>query len=226
EVYTSDNNGYFSEGTSATGFPRGEWVWTLAYQYNEKPSLLICPETKHRRGRGPRARQVEHLVHIDTMRSRATQFGGARTVFDFPAHPKMAQYPGELWLSSYGQNNWAYNVKRTLQGRLAEYHWREKDVAWEASEVPLFMDAMWPGGGIGHAPWAKYEPPTIQSEWVNAGHEAKHFVIRRHGRSVNVLFFDGSVRTTQRPLEIYQMKWHMNFDTEAWKTNTFADWIK
>jgi prepilin-type processing-associated H-X9-DG protein len=224
-LYTSDNDGYFSDGVGA-GFPRGEWVWSLADHYSEKPELLVCPEATMRRGRGQNYRKKEFLRRIDIPRTQATYFGGPRTVYEFPPHPKLASKPGSLWFSSYGQNNWAYNVRQTLQGRKAEYHWREMDVAWEASEVPLFADAMWRGGGPDHEIGQKYVPPDDHGEWTGVQEEAKHFAIMRHGRGINVLYFDGSVRKTQSVLEVWKMKWHQQFDTEKWKRYPFAGWIR
>lgn len=224
-VYTSDNNGFFSDGVGA-GMPRGEWVWSLAYQYNDKPDLLMCPEATMRRARGPNAHIKEIRQRLSLPKVQATSYGGPRTVFDFPADPKLEPNPGKFWFASYGQNNWAYNVKGTLQGRLPEFHWREMDIAWEASEVPLFADAMWRGGGPDDTVWLKYEPPTVHGEWRGARDEAKHFAIMRHGRGINVLYFDGSVNKTQAPIDIWKMKWHQKFDTEKWKRTQFESWIR
>ena len=226
KIYTSDNNGFFSEGTGV-GFPRGEWVWALAEQYGEKPQLLMCPEATHRRGRGKNSSVVEYRVRSDSPKSAVTAFGGPKTVYDFPADPKIDPISGAFWLSSYGQNNWAYNVKvPVLQGRKSEHHWREVDIAWETSEVPLFADAMWRGGGPDHEIWEKFAPPQSHGRWNSVKHESQHFAIRRHGYGINILYFDGSVRATKGPIEVWKKKWHVNFDTEAWKTNSFPDWMK
>ncbi len=224
--YTTEHNGSFSDG-SGTGFPRGEWVWALAEYYNERPKLLFCPEATYRRGRGKSHHIVEYRVRSDSPKSAVTSYGGPTTVYDFPADPKIDPVAGSFWLASYGQNNWAYNIKGTsLQGRRAEFHWREMDIAWETSEVPLFADSMWRGGGPDHDIPDKIAPPSSHGRWNSVGHEAQHFAIMRHGYGINVLYFDGSVRKTKTPIDIWKMKWHNDFDTEAWKTMQFPDWMK
>lgn len=226
-VYTSDNNGFFSDGQTA-GFPRGEWVWALADQYTREPDLLICPDANMRRssrpGSGGRFKEVR--IKLDVPQNQATAFGGPRTVYDFPANPRIDPAVGKFWLSSYGQNNWAYNISRSsLQGRRAEFHWRQMDIGWDTSQVPLFADAMWRGGGPDHSIPEKNQAPATHGQWDGVGAESEHFSIMRHSKGINILFFDGSVRGTTSPKEVWKLKWHNSYDTDAWRTNAFPSWM-
>lgn len=223
-VFTSDNDGNFSTGRSS-GFPRGEWVWALSSAYMEKPSLLKCPEATWRRARN---RNEEVRLRPDMQESAYAYYGGPSTCYSYPANPEIEPTPGTFWSSSYGLNSWAYNVEGTLQGRLPEFHWRTLDIGWETSEVPLFADAMWRGGGPDTILPDKFEPPTVHGEWTGVGSESKHFSIKRHGNGINILFFDGSIRSTKKPIDVYSFKWHNRYDTDAWKTNLsqFPDWMK
>lgn len=224
-VFTADNNGFFSDGQTA-GFPRGEWVWALADQYTREPDMLMCPEADMRRARRQNSHLKEVRIRLDSRPQDATAFGGPRTVYDFPANPKIDPTPGKYWLASYGQNNWAYNITNSsLQGRLAPLHWRQMDISWDASQVPLFADSMWRGGGPDHAIPEKFQAPASHGRWDGVGAEAQHFAIMRHSKGINILFFDGSVRSTTSPKEVWKLKWHNAFDTEAWRTNGFPAWM-
>jgi prepilin-type processing-associated H-X9-DG protein/prepilin-type N-terminal cleavage/methylation domain-containing protein len=222
-LFTSDNDGNFSTGRSS-GFPRGEWVWALSSMYMEKPSLLLCPEATMRRQRC--SHLLERKVRPDLPESQLASYGGSHTAYHYPANPEIDPTPGKFWISSYGMNSWAYDVERTLQGREPQFHWRHMDIEWETSEVPLFADAMWRGGGPDTILPDKFESPSVINEWTGVKSESKHFAIKRHGNGINMLFFDGSVRATKRPLEVWGFKWHNQYDQEAWRTNQYADWIR
>ncbi|MGY8673144.1 MAG: prepilin-type N-terminal cleavage/methylation domain-containing protein [Verrucomicrobiia bacterium] len=223
-VYTSDNDGKFSEGRSSK-MPRGEWVWALSEQYLEQPGLLHCPDALDRRGYAACTSNVERKMRADTPENLLASYGGPFTAFNFPANPAIEPLPGKFWSASYGINNWAYNVRGDLQGRKAEYHWREMDIPWETSEVPLFADAMWRGGGPDQDIPEKFAAPEWNGEWSGVRYESKHFAIKRHGHGINVLYFDGSVRQTTKPIDVWKMKWHLKFDSDAWQTNQFPEWM-
>ncbi len=225
-VYTGDNEGKFSTGRRpGSGMPRGEWVWALSDHYLKEPNLLHCPEAIDRRGYANCRTDVELRRRPDTPENQLAAYGGARTAFNFPANPRLTDLPGTFWTASYGMNNWAYNVEGELQGRKPQFHWREMDIPYETSEAPLFADAMWRGGGPDHEIPEKWEPPEWHAQWSGVGSESKHFAIKRHANGINVLYFDGSVRRTAKPVDIWKMKWHINYDVHAWKTNQFPSWM-
>ncbi len=59
-----------------------------------------------------------------------------------------------------------------------------------AGEVPLFLDAMWRGGGPHWDVTNAITPPNENGDWQGAAHEMKHFAMDRHGGGSNALFMD------------------------------------
>lgn len=218
--YTDEHDGKFSDGDTV-GWARGEWVRALAKAYQEKPYLLLCPDAKHRRGTG--SASTETRKPLEAM-SGVETYGGPHTVYDFPSFAE-DKSPTRL-LSSYGGNNWIYNAKNDIQGRRMEDHWRSFDVNQSPTEIPLFLDAMWRGGGPDQRNTTKDAAPTYNGEWSGAGAESKHFAFMRHGRGVNIAFFDQSVRTTHSPKEIWRLKWHRSYARDGQeRTFRFPKWM-
>ena len=80
----------------------------------------------------------------------------------------------------------------------------------QPSVTPLFLDAMWRGGG----PFYNDIPPAFNGEWMGAGAEMHHFAIERHGKGVNILYFDSSVRNT-RAKDLWSLPWSKGYDVNA-----------
>lgn len=216
-IYADDNNGQFSEGNTV-GWARGEWVKALRDQYQRKPEILLCPEAKERRG--PGAREVK----VASNSANAVAWGGAFTAYDFPLNETVnnAELRRNRILSSYGINNWVYSPKpgvRNIQGRPTEWNWRTFDVQ-QPARIPLFLDAMWRGGGPRHTDPA----PRFNGEWAGYNAEFHHFAVARHNRGVNVLYFDTSVRYA-RAKDLWKMPWHKEFNTTLASRRRFPDWM-
>ncbi len=214
-LYADEFDGSFSQGT-AVGWARGEWVQALQKHYARKPDLLVCPEARHRRGPGT----AEVLVPVGSSKP-VVEYGGPRSLYDFPL-PDSTLGRGKLLLSSYGINNWVYNPPpqvTDIQGRPTRWNWRKFDVP-EPSETPLFADSMWRGGG----PSLSDAVPAFNGQWSGAGAEFHHFAFRRHGRGIQVLFFDGSVRPV-RTRALWQLRWHREFDTAQAGRIRFPAWM-
>lgn len=216
-IYADDNNGQFSEGNTV-GWARGEWVKALRDQYQRKPEILLCPEAKERRGPGTRE------VKVAPTSPNAVVYGGAFTAYDFPLKETVnnAELRNNNILSSYGINNWVYSPKpgvRSIQGRPTEWNWRTFDVQ-QPARIPLFLDAMWRGGGPRHTDPA----PRFNGEWAGYNAEFHHFAVARHNRGVNVLYFDTSVRYA-RAKDLWKMPWHKEFNTSLASRRKFPDWM-
>lgn len=212
-LYTSDNNDWFSVGNSV-GWARGEWVKALQDHYRRKPEILQCPVAKARRG--PGAREIKVPLNAPN----AVEWGGPRTSYDFPMTDMTTR---RRLIASYGINNWVYNPApnvSAIQGRPTRFHWRKISVP-NPTEIPLFADSMWRGGGPDHVE----RPPSFNGEWVGAGAEFHHFAMARHGRGINLLFFDGSARNV-RAMHLWRLKWHREFDTAYHTRITFPAWMK
>jgi len=218
--YTEEHEGKFSDGDTV-GWARGEWVRALAKAYQEKPYLLLCPSAVNRRGGG--SSRTERKMPLDA-RSGVVEYGGAYTAYDFPSFTD-DQTPTQL-LSSYGGNNWIYAAKNAIQGRAQKDHFGTFEAAKNPTETPLFLDAMWRGGGPDHANSTKDQAPTYNGQWLGYGAETAHFAVARHNRSSNIGFFDHSVRSTTSPKQIWTFQWHRSYQRVGHeRTKTFPDWM-
>jgi prepilin-type processing-associated H-X9-DG protein len=159
-------------------------------------------------------------VHTTLSDPNAVDYGGPTTAYDFPIPDP--QNPALPLLASYGFNCWAYNPDtNNIQGRDANLHWRKYEAAAQPSLTPLFLDAMWRGGG----PYPDDIPPGFNGEWIGANAEMHHFALARHGKGVNILFFDGSVRFS-RPKDLWSLPWSKNFDVNYASQNIgFPGWM-
>ena len=211
--YANENDNSFMAGTGAN-WARGAWVLSFTNGYPHKPALLCCPKATDRR------REGANEIHTTPDDPHAVEYGGPTTAYDFPI-PDPAD-PAHRLLASYGLNCWVYNPDtNNIQGRLAVYNWRKYDDAPQPSDTPLFMDAMWRGGG----PFYNDIPPAFNGEWMGAGAEMHHFAIGRHGKGVNILFFDGSVRNTPAK-NLWSLPWSKGFDVNAAAQFVgFPDWM-
>jgi len=213
-LYADDHNNSFSRGYTVD-WARGEWVLALHDYYRKKPELLICPDAKMRRGPGTREVQVP-LTSLNFV-----EHGGPHTVYHFPMADQ-TDLQGRFLVSSYGINNWVYNPEPNItdiQNRPTRLNWRKLDVP-NPTEVPLFADSMWRGGG----PRETDQPPAFNGEWLGGDAEFHHFAFARHGKGINLLFFDSSVRPV-RAKDLWKLKWHREFDVDYYARVKFPAWM-
>ena len=216
-LYADENNDSFMDSYASqapTSFPRGAWVLALTNGYAKKPALLLCPKATDRRGPGDRE------VHTTLDDPNAVDYGGPTTAYDFPINDPTD--PSHLLIASYGLNCWIYNPNtNNIQGRLAIYNWRKYGAVSEPSNTPLFLDAMWRGGG----PFYNDIPPAFNGEWLGANAEMHHFALKRHGKGGNILYFDSSVRNT-RAKDLWSLPWSKGYDVNAAAQAVgFPDWM-
>jgi len=207
-TYTDDYNGSFSEGDDVT-WERGEWMYALRRYYSKKPQLLLCPTTKMRRGPGASETKVSLTSTV------AVDHGGAETAYIFPLNDPGAAVSTTRIVGSYGVNCWVYNPPvnvTALQGRPTSQNWRKIHAPPRPTDTPLTVDSMWRGGGPSLSGNGSARP-AFNGEWSGVGYEFKHFAIHRHGKGVNVNFFDGSVRK-QTVRSLWILKWHNSFDID------------
>ncbi len=222
--YTDENDGKFSDGDTV-GWARGEWVRALARHYRQKPYLLLCPDATQRRASG--GGRQEMLRPIGTPENRLAQYGGAHSAYNFPNFAEDQEAGAAFLVSSYGGNNWVYNARADIQGRRAADHWKTFDAADQPSDIPLFLDAMWRGGGPDHRDGTKDAAPVYNGEWSGAGAETKHFAVARHGRGLNLVFFDQSVRGARKPKALWGFRWHRTYQRHGIeRTKTFPGWMR
>jgi prepilin-type N-terminal cleavage/methylation domain-containing protein/prepilin-type processing-associated H-X9-DG protein len=212
-IYTDENNGWFMNGATTT-WPRGERVLSFTNSIQKKPALLLCPKATDRRGPG------EGEQHVSPDDPTAVDIGGPTTAYNFPI-PDPTD-PAHLMIASYGLNCWVYNPDtNNIQGRIAQFNWRKYDNVKESSNTPLFLDSMWRGGG----PSATDLPSGFNGQHAGFNNEMNFFALARHGKGVNVLFFDGSVRNT-RARDLWSLPWHQQYDVNFAARNIgFPDWM-
>ena len=213
-IYSDDNESKFSAGNTV-GWARGEWVKALKDHYDKKPQLLLCPDAKQQRGPG----RTEVKVPVGS--PRAVRYGGPHTAYDFPLDDPTKRR-GKRLLSSYGINNWVYDVPsnvQSLQGRPTAWNWRSFNVP-QPSRIPLFTDMMWRGGGPSHDDAV----PRFNGEWSGAGQEFKHFAIKRHGKGINVLSFDASVSGVAVK-QLWYLPWHREYNLDYVRRVRFPAWM-
>jgi prepilin-type N-terminal cleavage/methylation domain-containing protein/prepilin-type processing-associated H-X9-DG protein len=212
QLYADENNDWFMSGTK-TFWPRGEWVLSFTNSTVKKPALLLCPKATSRRGSG------DHETHVSADSADAVDWGGPTTAYDFPI-PDPAN-PGHLLTASYGLNCWAFNPDtNNIQGRIAGMHWRKYGVPSAPSLTPLFLDSMWRGGG----PQENDTPPAFNGQPFDLSQEMDVFAMRRHGKGVNILFFDSSVRHS-RAKDLWSLPWHKEYDINAAAGMAFPGWM-
>jgi hypothetical protein len=198
-TFTNDDDGYFPEVES--GWIRGKWITALLPQYETKLDLLRCPDATKR------------------LPGMTAPYGGPFTTYVMGTGG--LQDRGEE--ASYGANCWIYNPSPTviargeIQNRPVEWHWMTPHVTG-GSNIPVFADAMWRGGGPfdgspgpSQIPY-RGEPPAYDGEWSGTSSEMKHFCINRHNGAVNHLFMDWSARKVGLK-QLWTLKWHREFNT-------------
>lgn len=224
--YTADY-GRFSDGEADDpGDPdaaRGEWVVALKKYYEKKPDLLVCPVASQRRSSGS---TTETALSDSAPDNQAANFGGWKTMHRFPAAIVDDVTKGGLY-SSYGFNVWMYRAATVKQNRAVADYWGGVNVT-RASDVPLMADAMWRGGGPSFYQANKHQRPQFNGEWVSSNQDMMHFAMKRHGKGINVNFFDGSTRHV--PVRrLWYLPWHRTFDVSYADTqgaSYFPAWMR
>lgn len=218
KIYTDDNNDSFMSGTTSAGWPRGAWVLSFTNGFAKKPALLLCPKATDRRGPG------QHETHVSANDGNAVDWGGPTTAYAFPIpDPANSSLP---LTASYGLNCWVYNLDtNNIQGRIDALHWRKYSAPPKPSVTPLFLDSMWRGGGPHSddaAPAFNGDNDVFGPSFPMSGDDMSLFSIARHGKGVNILYFDSSVRNA-RAKDLWSLPWHVNYHVD---TNiVFPGWM-
>ncbi len=223
--YTSDF-GKFSDGVADDpgdpDAPRGEWVVVLKRYFEKKPSLMVCPSASMKNGN--KSAGAESPVPANVADSQVGDHGGWRTMHRFPAKVIDETTGGRLY-SSYGFNVWIFDAKMVTQNRAVSDYWGSKNVR-RVSDVPLMADAMWRGGGPSYHQANKHQRPQFNGEWVSTSQDMMHFAMVRHGKGINLNFYDGSTRNV-RVRNLWYLPWHRTFDVNYPNTQSgyFPAWM-
>ena len=185
--YTMDHDGWFPPEDIGSPNVRGAWMDVLYPWWNEQRVLLKCPSA---------------------LAPGEDELGGPNTAYVNWNLPRVEYEHG-----SYGLNLWVLDQTRARQYRRPENHWRSLNAIAEPGNVPLFLDAMWRGGGPSWDNDNAIARPDYNGQWIDYPFEMMHFAIDRHAGGVNSVFVDNSVRkVTVR--ELWRLNWHKGYDTE------------
>ncbi|MFC1763830.1 type II secretion system protein [Planctomycetota bacterium] len=208
-MYFDDYNGRLPDvekGRLITsgGWHRGFWVSLLRPGWGKKPQILKCPGAKK----------------VHPKRSSGQNQGDVNYTYDMPPFADVQ----DGLEASYAMNLFACsNTQSSLQGRKREYHWQNQLKVKRAGEVPLFLDAMWRGGGPHWDSSNAIIPPRKNGQWTGAGYEMQHFAMDRHGGGVNGLFMDNHVSKV-RVKELWGLNWHKGYDRHRAYTQSDSWW--
>jgi len=213
KMYTGDNDGKFpGEPGGSTGFKRSWWATCLT------PYL-----GKDNRGKG---------IYFCPAATRDPQLPEPRYPADEFTTYKLGKIgsDNEEKRASYGINCWTYNDPKANDAFLRR-SWKRADVP-KAKNIPLLLDGKWRGGFPEHTDKPLMSPDQIADHAGdlldgsgNVG-EMCHFQMKRHKYGINAVFLDYSVRIV-KPIELWSLKWHKEFDTRYAETNiTWEDWMK
>jgi prepilin-type N-terminal cleavage/methylation domain-containing protein/prepilin-type processing-associated H-X9-DG protein len=201
-IYADDNEGKLM---SSVNNPRDRQVWAEALQqaYKKKPDLLNCPSA------------VNPNAGIDPA------FGKTTTKFEFEGPIMLdTSLPGSPKLQgSYGMNNWAYNQVDNSYGWGTSVggFWKKIEAAKVSTETPLMGDCKWRGGvpgyGVDNSNGNALTPPSNSDQVTAKNSDMMHFGMKRHGKGINMCFFDGSARNI-KAAQLYELRWSRNYDPE------------
>ncbi len=201
-----ENGGQFLTGTTSSGY---WWPIQLSHESQDwkKNRTWFCPTA------------TTPMYGEDGVMSPALSTSSAWGIFRYP----VAVYQGKTYTmansgiaGSYGLNGYVIPIpeKRGLHaantyegGVPAEYGWRNLLDVPDASQVPMFLDAMrfdvWP---------QEWQGPAAQENAAWSDNHMARRCINRHDGAVNCLFVDGSVRKVGLK-ELWTLKWHKAFNT-------------
>jgi hypothetical protein len=113
-----------------------------------------------------------------------------------------------------------------MQGRDPALNWRKIHAARFPTETPIMGDCSWRGGGP-NLTGDDGARPAFNGQWRGAGYEFEHFMMHRHGRAIQLNFFDGSARAS-RPIPLWRLYWHQKFETTYAdrQANFFPAWMR
>lgn len=218
-MYFDDHNGKMPDVQSGLGtqggWHRGFWVTVLAPQWEKRPEILLCPSAKKT---GTRTQGSYDIIGS----------------YDQAYNQGRYNYRGrdgellENVMCSYGMNLFASSTPVDVQGRPKQYHFQNQNQVRRTGEIPVFVDAMWRGGGPSYDEERDYIPhPRENGGWTGYGYEMQHFAMDRHGGGVNVLFLDGSAKKV-RVRKLWGLLWHEGYDqrrAERFDESFWPEWM-
>jgi prepilin-type N-terminal cleavage/methylation domain-containing protein/prepilin-type processing-associated H-X9-DG protein len=207
--YSSENEGNFFAGWMGDTQTKASDQWPSALRrYYINPKLRLCPSATKTVGLGE-----SPLASIVPM-SPDEAWG------IFSKDPGWAVEPGDY--GSYGINAWICNPLPTTQvfTKLKDAYWRRSDVK-NTSNIPLFLDCYW------MELWSTItEPiPAFPGEvFLTSPSGQGRSCILRHGKKINIVYMDGSVRDVLLR-QLWDQQWHRQYTLDTTKI-VWPEWLK
>jgi len=204
QFYTDENDGKFSNGNKSAIGASSEWVAFLE-KFWRKQDVLLCPSATSARSDESQAYTLKTVEKNEN--DSWTSYGSFNASFK---HGVTSKQPIPT-RASYGFNNWLYNPQNDISGRSKDWHWRGMaPVGHDLHQIPIFIDAMWRGGGPMRSRMA---PPKYNGEWSGYSEEMKHFALNRHSGGVHSIMLDHSAQRV--PIKkLWKLHWHRNWNRD------------
>jgi len=227
DMYTKDNNTYFSDGMKAVsgsgGAGIGDWLTALdgGYKFEAPMTQAEIDQTRDLH------RGFSYIKDYEILKCPMAPIASSEVPVSFrawgggPGHENMgvngnSYLPyNENAIGGYAFNAWCNNVPQGMNrvnwGMDVHYCWRTTDVEG-AADVPVVADSYrWAA-----SPMGDNSPPSFEGEYGGTGtDEIRRICINRHDGAVNILFMDWSVRRVRlTQLWDVNMMWNRNWVTE------------
>ena len=216
--YTDDNQGYYMPGIRGVGgrFSDDEcWVHLLKPYYSDiqnptqrnAPKLRICPTAKIPQTEGGTPPDTAWAIRE---RQYPPPLGRGESEGSWP----------HIWndVGSYGINWWLGSYKGADGNYPSQYKWGKADQEW-ADNIPVLSDAGFMLARPHHT--SIPGPKDGMFEW-DPDNGMRRVCHNRHYGGVNMCMMDGSVRNIRPLKDLWELKWHREFDT-SWG-NANIDW--
>lgn len=214
--YTSENDDMFPDAdwnNDGSNDPRGQW-WFLSLRpyYIDQPDILICPKAVRKQDLNPSLAWVVDGRYFPEQRDECW----GRKIIDV-SHPDVGKW---MW-SSYAPNSWIMDPSAGTWGAPLppESFWGKMTNLRPAASVPIFLDCSHVDA------WPHDTDRPNSEEFGNSDGQGSMqlFTLRRHNKSINGVFGDGSARSI-RLTQLWKQKWNKDFNVGNPLANDNYNW--
>ena len=201
QMYAQDHDdklmlGFDSLEGSGTRDGRHSWMHTLKPYAGDVNEIRLCPRAKRTVNQGGRMPWAAWEV----------------------PNPAWSYVYGDY--GSYGINSWVTSDKVDAFQLKAVWKWRTMSQR-QPNRIPVMLDS----GFWLARPLDTDLPPEEDGEFAwSMGGGLKRICHDRHNGGINVAFMDLSVRKV-RMMELWQLKWHKQFDTSVYDRMAWPKWM-
>ena len=204
-----NENGFAAAGSSPMYNDEGT-VWTgdhswpaILWPYYRQRKLLCCSEAKKPPAMSAGSNRGEREY---TKRGMLSTWG------------LWIRHPDDFFYGSYGVNSWIYDRGGNKNGMST--YWRHINQKG-GNNIPIMMDCFWCEGFPHHTD----QPIEYPTEWVgDPSSYMQRFCVDRHHHSLNVVFFDLSVRNLGLK-GLWKIKWSPDYNINT-PSPVWPEWMR